>query len=124
MHAGNIKGTFYFAFIGHRLAFGKGVAVVEIKDYNVKCSHIKQTIIDDKNIKHLSIAQTCQGAIVIGGGKHSIHLINCLLNSNKPVVAIKHTHGIVANDLPKGCEVKSNLLTAILWLHHKIENRK
>lgn len=120
LYAGNVIGTFYFGFIGHKVALGAGIAILERVDFKFNNFNMKQIVVYDKHAKHLTIAKTCQGAIVIGGGKHSLHLIECMLANNKPVVAIEHTYGIVENELPQGCEIKSNVYSAMSWLHNKI----
>ena len=120
--AGNISGTFLYAFQGAKSIGGKTVAIVDdsihVDEKNRKyCDRIitvKSTL-----LKHKTIADKCDGAIVIGGGKGTLSVIKYFLLKSKPVVAIKNTGGVVESDLDNAVQLIDSIESAINFILSK-----
>lgn len=116
--AGNITSTFYYAFKGAKSNNGKTLAILE-KDFELQnkfyCDAIERvTTVDDK---HTKIADSCIGAIVIGGGNGTKHVVNKFLQRNKPVIAIKYSGGIVESELDEQISCVSNIKESLVLFH-------
>ncbi len=98
--AGNLTSTFYYAFKGAKSVMGNTVAIIEkdIRFENLEYCDVVERV-NSASIKHTRIADTCTGAIVIGGGSRTNKVVNNFLQQDKPVIAIKNTGGIVDSEL-------------------------
>ena len=104
--AGNVTGTFIYAFNGAKSANGHTLALVGADCKGLDKSHCDEVVYaTNSDKKHQLIADKCQGAIVIGGGAGTKKLITRFVNLNKPVVAILGSGGVVTNELDKEVKV-------------------
>ena len=103
---GNVSGTFYHAFMGAKSAHGATKLILE-KGINIQFSNLHDTTIITSNRvnKHYELANTCLGAIVIGGGNGTIEVIDFFLQLSRPVIAINNSGGIVPNELDSRVEL-------------------
>lgn len=112
--AGNLTGTFHYAFEGAKSVSGHTLAIVE-KSLNTLeskyCDEVR--FVADTSIKHQTIAEKCLGAIVIGGGEGTKKVIDQFLRLEKPVVAIKGSGGIVNSELDKRVTIESDVKRAL-----------
>ncbi len=104
--AGNVVGTFRFAFYGAKVVGGKTMAVVDNKLEKKPYSIDQILYTSTKNEKHEQVALLSSAAIVIGGGKHSLHLVKEFIKQGKPIIAIEGSKGIVEGEIqPLGVKV-------------------
>lgn len=121
--AGNLTGTFKYAFsASKRISKNRQTVTVAFID---QPAVIKPRYVDyiftlkNKELKHQCIADYCDVAIIIGGGTHSLHLIECFIALHKPVIAVRNSKGIVRNEIEQYQIAQYPLRTAI----HKIINQ-
>lgn len=120
--AGNVTGTFIYAFNGAKSTSGHTLAVVEADCKGLDKPHCDEVVYaPNSDKKHQLIADKCQGAIVIGGGPGTKKLISHFLNMDKPVVAIMGSGGVVTSELDQRVKVidKScldNIVEHIQWV--------
>jgi len=74
--------------------------------------------------KHQRLIQLCDGAILIGGGLNSLIIIRSVIALNKPVVALQHSGGIVANELPKRCIRANGAHSAVSIMLRRLKNAR
>lgn len=121
--AGNISGTFLYAFQGAKSMGGKTLAIIDgsidVDEENRKyCDQI--IVVKSTLLKHQTIADKCDGALVIGGGKGTLSVIKQFLRKNKPVVAIKNTGGVVEADLDNNVQLIDSIESAINLILSKV----
>ncbi len=99
---GNFRGTMGTAL--EHAHNGKTETVLVTEKYQPLASgrHLSQVIYaENQERKHHLIACLADAAVVIGGGKASLQLVNKLLEHNKPVFAIRRSGGITRSELPR-----------------------
>ncbi len=98
--SGNIIGTFIHAFKGAKIVEGRTVAILEDNKRSADKPFCDEALYAlDTDTKHQLICETCQAAIVIGGGEGTKKLISRFIHLNKDVVAIKESGGVVNSEL-------------------------
>ena len=118
--AGNFVGTFSYAFWAANFFGGRTLAIVD--DDKAKQPHfIDRTFLIPKVMKkHQQLALLSSGAIVIGGGDRSLHLVKEFIKLKKPVIAICNTHGIVDSEIqPLGVKIRG-IFPALEYLVSKL----
>jgi hypothetical protein len=95
--AGGVGGVFKAAFESAKSAGGLTVAVISNKDTKTESpSQVVVKVACDAN-KWSAIVESCEGAIVIGGGLGTMNLVSQFLTQDKPVVALNNSGGIASN---------------------------
>ena len=120
--AGNIKGTFSYAFWSAKIFGAKTLAVID-KGIDKQPAYIDSYIYIPSMIeKHQQVTLVSSAAIIIGGGSRSLHLAQEFIKQGKPIIAIKNTHGIVENEVkPLGIRTCS-IFSALHYILLKTSN--
>jgi len=125
--AGNLSGTFLYAFRETKKRHGHTMAIVESGVAHIHHQHCDiLQIVSSNHQKHQMLAQKCVGAIVIGGGHGTKRLIDQFLIQQKPVVALTASGGIVEHELNKRVTMADssvNILDRLLGIPEGIEIR-
>jgi len=118
--AGNVLGTFSYAFGAAKMLGGRTMAIVD-NDIHSPSLFIDQVLqIPTVMKKHENIALLSSAAIIIGGGDKSLHLAKEFIKQGKPIIAITGTHGIVDSEVkPLGIKV-SRFIDAISYIIMKL----
>ena len=115
--AGNVAGTFRFAFEGAKSMAGNTMAILD-KSYTEADISLCDTIFyaDDAAHKHRMIAQQASAAIVIGGGAGTMQLIDRLLAENKLVAAIRNSGGVADSQPDRRVKIVADIETAMNYI--------
>jgi len=118
--AGNVLGTFGYAFGAAKMMGGRTMAIVD-DDINSLPRYIDQVLyIPSVMKKHENVALLSSAAIIIGGGDKSLHLAREFIKQGKPIIAITGTHGIVDSEVqPLGIKV-SRFIASIQYITSKL----
>ncbi len=118
--AGNVLGTFGYAFGAAKMMGGRTLAIVD-DDISSLPRYIDQVLyIPSVMKKHENVALLSSAAIIIGGGDKSLHLAREFIKQGKPIIAITGTHGIVDSEVqPLGIKV-SRFFAAIRYVTSKL----
>jgi len=118
--AGNIVGTFRYAFLAAKMLGGRTLAMVD-KDNVVQPYFVDRLLYKSSVMKkHQQVALLSSAAIIIGGGERSLHLVKEFVKQGKPIIAVTNTHGIVDNEVtPLGVKV-SGLYGAVNYIISKL----
>jgi len=118
--AGNIVGTFRYAFCSAKLFGGKTFALVDKKISRPPLFIDSLMYVPSNTRKHQQVALLSRAAIIIGGGGRSLHLVKEFIKQGKPVIAISDTHGIVDNEIePLGVKI-SGFYHAVNYILFKL----
>ena len=99
---GNFKGTMGIALEHAHNSRAETLLVTEKYQPLASGRYLSQVIYaENQSQKHDLIATLADAAVVIGGGKASLNLVNKLLKQRKPVFAIRCSGGITHHELPK-----------------------
>lgn len=119
--AGNVTGTFHHVFKSVKKSGGHTRAIIEseLQFAPHKYCDIFE-VVNTSNAKHSKLAEICMGAIVIGGGHRSKHLLDQLSMYDKPIVAIKGSGGIVRKELDSNVHIASSAIRAVSLIECKL----
>lgn len=114
--AGNIIGTFSYAFWAAKIFGGKTLAMID-KDSTEQPFFIDRLLYTPSIMKkHRQVALLSRAAIIIGGGHGSLHLAKEFIKQGKPIVAISNTHGIVDGEVNALGVRRKGLFDAVHYL--------
>ena len=100
--AGNVTGTFAFAFEAARAYPINTICVIEKHKKPRDTDLISEIFLTkDSYAKHIQISQMADAAILIGGGAGSQQLLNHFIKNKKTVIAIEGSGGITDLPLPR-----------------------
>lgn len=123
---GNNRATFLAAIAG---ACTNGGTTIEIVTSDLCVAAPVATfrwICSSRQEKHLRLIEAVDAAIIIGGGNHTLHLLNTIYDRGKPLIAVDGSGGVVERELPTSIPRTANsaegidlLIRQINQTHHR-----
>jgi len=129
---GGLGGVFFHAFEGAKKNGGETIAILgqkSDKEELVICDHIINTGVG--TAKHAIIANTCDGAIVVGGWINTLSVVSEFIALKKPIVLLEETGGVASTYTNSELIAGSNIylehfkkpVECVSYLLEKIKNR-